>query len=220
MTTSSRMFSRLVAAASLALLSGCLSRTVGSTATTVAPGETRTSASVAAGLYNDRRDLGSGVVTKQFTGYPSLLELETRFGLTPRSDVGLRITGLSEVLASYKVRIAGSNEASAVAVQISGGAAYQGLVPTAGVTLLASGDQRRRTSVYGGLRFQALKSLSDDVDLKQLGNEGGGFFGWQLRRGSWVFLPEIAVLKGNNFLRDDPTLLVIPAITFRRDRSK
>ncbi len=191
---------------------------MGATAVTVAPGEQRTTATVALGFLRDRRPLINGTIERQLVAAPGGVELETRIGVTPRSDVGLRITGLSEVLLSYKHRVVGTPEGAGIAAQLFGGAAFQGVVPTAGAIVVASSDDRRRTAVFGGVRLQALKSLSDEPDLQGLGPEVGAFLGWQLRRGTWVLLPELAVLKGNNIIRGERTLIVVPAITFRRER--
>jgi hypothetical protein len=197
---------------------GCISRTIGATAATVAPGEQRTTATVALAAFVDRRELVNGTIEKQLAVFPSLIEAETRLGVTPRSDVGLRINGLSELLLSYKYRAYGSSKGAAVAVQINGGVSFGGVVPTAGVSVIASSDDARRTAVYGGARFQGFHPLVDDGDIAAVGPEYGGFIGLQLRRGSIVILPELGVLRGNNFIRREGTLMMVPAVTFRRAR--
>jgi hypothetical protein len=199
-------------------LVGCISRTIGATASTVAPGQQRTSATTALAAFVERRELGNGTIEKQVVVLPSILEVETRLGVTPRSDVGLRITGISEAVLSYKYRAFGSATGAAVAAQINGGVSFGGVVPTAGVSVIASSDDARRTAVYGGARFQAFRPLVNDSDLSALGSEYGGFFGLQLRRGSLVILPEIGVLRGNTFTGGERTLMLLPAVTFRRAR--
>lgn len=215
-----RAFMRTVVLIASVPLTGCISRTVGATASTVAPGQQRTTATVAVAAYRDRRVQSNNTIERQFVAFPSPIEVETRVGVTPRSDVGLRITGMSELLLSYKYRALGSATGAALAAQINGGVSFGGVVPTAGVTLMASSNDARRTAVYGGARYQYLHPLVGEGDIAMLGAEYGGFVGLQLRRGSLVVLPEMAMLRGNNFIRGERTLMIVPAVTFRRAGSR
>ena len=190
------------------------------TASTVAPGQQRTTATVAVAAFRDRPMQSSTTIERQLVAFPSPIEVETRVGVTPRSDVGLRITGVSEVLRSYKYRALGSATGAAVAAQVNGGVSFGGVVPTVGITLMASSNDARRTAVYGGARYQYLHPLVDEDDIATLGAEYGAFIGLQLRGRSLVVLPELAVVRGNNVIRGERTLMFVPAVTFRRAGSR
>ncbi|MBL0173654.1 MAG: hypothetical protein IPP90_23795 [Gemmatimonadaceae bacterium] len=80
---------------------GCLPYTMGSTAATVPRGEQRTTISLAASFGD--RSLDEPPETPM-----TILDAETRIGVSERSDVGLRITGISGAVVSYQHRPHGS----------------------------------------------------------------------------------------------------------------
>lgn len=88
---------------------GCIPYTVGSTAQTVPAGETTRAAIVY--YIPDAIDLSGDSVAAPMRG----TDLELRYGLDDKSDIGFRIPAYSDAVITYKRRLAGTSSACACA---------------------------------------------------------------------------------------------------------
>lgn len=187
---------------------GCLPYTMGSTAATVPRGEQRTTLSLAASFGD--RSLDEPPETPM-----TILDAETRIGVSERSDVGLRITGISGAVVSYKHRLHGSALGAAISAQVEGGVVKAGSLAMGGLSVIASSADRQRTAVYGGVRYLPVARLTRDADRES--PTIGGFFGVQLRRASFVLLPELSVVRGyDDIIAHRATWFVIPSLSLTR----
>lgn len=143
-----------------------------------------------------------------------MLDLERRFGLDERSDLGVRITSLSGVVASYKRRLDGLTDmpGAATALMVGGGFVNFGQHAHLEATLIRSGDETRTMVPYGGLRALQVLPLSTAApsDSPTLGGFGGLRFG---EAGAGISI-ELGVFYDRSALgmrRSD--LVVAPSIT-------
>jgi len=182
------MLSRFAAATlALMLATGCLPYTVGSTAQTIPAGESRTSALVyfipdAVGLSGD-----SDAAPMRGT------DLELRYGLDDRSDIGVRVPAYSGAVFTYKRRVAGTAapESPAVAFMAGGGFVNWGEHAEGELTLMASGSESGIVTPYGGLR--AMQVIPMARSAVHDSPTAGGYVGMRIRFGDVDVSPEVGV---------------------------
>ncbi len=181
---------------------------MGSTATTLPLGTQRTTVSLAAS-FGDRS--ADGPIETPL----AVLDAETRIGISDRSDAGLRITGVSGAVVSYKFRLHGSADGAVLSTQIEGGVVKGGTQAMGGLSVLASSADRRRNALFGGVRYLPVARLARDVDRESA--TVGAFVGVQLRRASFVLLPELSVVHGyDDVIAHCPRWFVIPSLSLSR----
>lgn len=142
-------------------------------------------------------------------------DLEQRFGLDERTDIGVRIPTLSGATVTWKRRLdAGEERAGrATAVLLGGGFVNLGQHAHLEATLVTSGDEVATVVPYGGLRALQVIPLSADAvsDSPTIGGFGGvcvsdrdggvsieiGVFydrsARKLRRGDLLIVPSISL---------------------------
>lgn len=176
----------LVALLACTLLSACLPYAVGSTPQTVAPGE-RTSNVLTYIIPQGVEDMTDSSTTRTQTLVG--IDNEIRFGLSPRSDVGVRVPNLSGIVVTYKQRIDRTEELAE-----DGGGLYVAVMPGVGfvnigqhaheeLTLLASAAAPRTVLPYGGVRGMQVIPLSSEAvsDSPTLGGFAGVRIGTQVQ---------------------------------------
>jgi hypothetical protein len=199
------------------LLSGtaCIPYTVGTTAQTERPGHS----SRAVSMYVIPN--GISLDTTRAQGH-SLRgsDLEVRYGLDARSDLGIRIPAASGMVVTYKRRLGAdtSSTRAAVALMGGGGLVNFGEHALAQFTLVASGRQSAQPGIspYGGLHAVQVAPLSSGAthDTPTVGL----FAGLRMGDGENAVSPELAVFYDHSALhirRGD--LLIVPSITVRGD---
>ena len=195
---------RLAFCVLLLAASGCVPYAVGTTAATVpersvVPSAVVQIASANRALDQDDRSGGAAVAVGN----------ETRLGLGPRSDVGVRLLGLGSVVASYKRRLSGTGDAG-TALLI--GAGVVGAERVHGeVTLVHSLAARGRITPYGGVRVQAMRAFAGDAiqTPAAVGAFAGGRFGWP----DLALSPELGVFYSPSPLARDGDLVIVPSVT-------
>ncbi|MEQ1693600.1 MAG: hypothetical protein ABMA00_20090 [Gemmatimonas sp.] len=187
---------------------GCLPYTMGSTAATVPSGTQRTTFSLAAS-FGDRS--ADGPVETPI----GVVDAETRIGLSDRSDAGLRISGISGAVVSYKRRLSGSAQGAALSAQVEGGVVKGGALAMGGISVVASSADANRNALFGGVRYLPVARLARDVDRESA--TIGAFLGLQMRRASFVLLPELSVVRGyDDVIAHRATWFIIPSISLTR----
>lgn len=196
----------------LAVLSGasaCIPYTVGSTAHTVAPGETTTHTSfytIPDGIRRPGDSVGVAIAGA---------DIEWRHGLSARSDVGVRLLP-GGVSGNYKRRFMDAPPGGMSAAWMVGG----GLVNWAEhlhleATLIASGHEGASLVPFGGLRAMQVVPLSttavhDDPSL-------GIFAGVQLQVGEYLMRPELGIYHDPSALDlRRRKVIFVPAVTLQR----
>ncbi len=188
---------------------GCLPYSMGSTAAIVPRGAQQTTFSLAASFAD--RSLDSWPETPI-----TMLDAETRIGISNRSDAGLRITGISGAVISYKHRVLGAAQSAALSAQVEGGVVKAGALAMGGLSVLVSSASTQRNVLYGGVRYLPVARLSRDADRENA--TIGAFLGVQLRRASFVLLPELSVVHGyDDFIAHRATWFFIPSLSLTRD---
>ena len=179
---------------SLSFYSGCLPYTVGSTAQTVPAGETTRAAIVY--FIPDAVELSGDSVAAPMRG----TDLELRYGVDDRSDIGVRIPAYSGAVITYKRRLAGTSapESGALAVMLGGGFVNWGEHAELEATFMASGRGAGLLTPYGGIRAMQVVPISrsavhDDVTA-------GGFIGLRMRFGDVDVSPELGVYRDRSAL--------------------
>ena len=109
------------------------------------------------------------------------LDMESRLGVTPRADVGVRIPSGTGIIVNYKYRLSPSFDANAaaLAIMVGGGFVNLGSHAFLETTLIASGRQAMFTP-YGGLRLGQSVPLSADAVHDT--PTAGAFFGVRIGR--------------------------------------
>lgn len=202
----------------VALLTGCIPYTVASTAKPVAPGQRTTTMSAyampsIANFDSGRTVAGLGV------------DYETRWGLDPRSDMGVRVVSFSGVVANYKRLLTDTASRTRVAIMSGAGIVNLGDHAHFETSLLISGDEgpagsNRPTSnivPYGGLRIMQVAPIAEGALHDQ--PTIGGFIGVRLGSVNFGVSPEVGVFYDHSALdvrRNE--VVVVPAISFHGDR--
>lgn len=189
--------------------SGCVPYAVGTTAATVPERTTLPSAVIQVASANRALETGDLV-----TGPVATVGNEARLGLTPRSDVGVRVLGLGSVVASYKRRLSGEgDEGTALLV----GAGIVGVSRLhAEATLVRSWPARGPVVPYGGVRVQAMRAFAGDaLDVPPaVGVFAGGRIGWP----DLAVSPEIGLFHSPSPLVGDGALVLVPSVTVTGER--
>ena len=184
---------------------------MGSTAATLPQGVQRTTVSLAASFGD--RSLDGPIETPI-----AAVDAETRIGVSDRSDAGLRIAGASGAVVSYKFRLRGSAEGAALSSQVEGGVVKAGKQAMGGLSILASSSAARRNALFGGVRYLPVARLATDADRESA--TIGAFVGVQLRRASFVLLPELSVVHGyDDVIAHRARWFVIPSLSVSRART-
>lgn len=200
---------RLAFCVLLLAASGCVPYAVGTTAATVPEREVLPSAVVQIASANRALDRGD------LRGAPTVsIGNETRLGLGPRSDVGVRLLGLGSLVATYKRRLSGTGDAGTALLV---GAGVVGTSRVHGeITLVRSFAARGRVVPYGGVRAQAMAAFAGDaIDVPPaVGVFGGGRFGWP----DLALSPEVGVFYSPSPLARDGAVVIVPSLTVHGDR--
>jgi len=194
--------------AHLFLAGACTPYTVASTARTVPQGQhTRSTVFyvVPAGAQS--------VNDSSNTAMPGF-DLEQRFGLDDRSDIGIRIPTISGAIVTYKRRLTGiaDRDAGGTAIMLGAGFVNGGQHAHGEVTLITSGREGGQITPYGGMRALQVLPLSSIAvsDSPTI----GGFGGMRIGQPDAGVSLELGVFYDRSALklrRGD--LVVVPAIT-------
>jgi hypothetical protein len=205
--------SRTTAALTLASMTGCLPYTVGSTAHTVPKGQSTRSAIVY--YIPDAIDLSGDSIASPMRGS----DLEMRYGLDDKSDLGFRVPAYSGAVFTYKRRVAGTSapESPAVSVMAGGGFVNWGEHAESEVTLMASGRGGGIVTPYGGLRVMQVFPMSRSAVHDS--PTAGGYVGVRLRFGDMDVTPELGVYHDKSALGVRSTsYIVVPGVSITRHR--
>jgi len=207
--TETLMYSRFTAATlALILATGCLPYTVGSTAQTIPAGESTKSAIVY--YIPDAIDLSGDSVSAPMRG----TDLEMRFGVDDRSDIGFRIPAYSGAVFTYKRRLVGTAapESPAVSLMTGGGFVNWGEHAEGELTLMASGPASGVLTPYGGLR--AMQVLPMSRNAVHDSPTAGGYIGMRLRFGDVDVSPELGVYYDRSALGVRSTnYIIVPGVS-------
>jgi hypothetical protein len=199
----------------LCLASGCLPYTVGSTARTLPAGQSTKAAIVY--YVPDAVDVLGDSVSAPMRG----TDLELRYGLDDKSDLGVRIPSYSGAVFTYKRRLAGTSapESGAVSVMAGGGFVNWGEHAETELTMLASGREASVVTPYGGVRVMQVIPMSRNAVHDT--PTAGGFLGMRLRFGDVDVIPEIGVYYDRSALDLRRTnYIVVPGVSFAPRRGK
>jgi hypothetical protein len=207
---------KIVARASIAwsLISAaaCIPLTVGSTAKPVSMGTTVHSTSV----YVVPNSFDDSIDKRSFPRYG--IDNEVRFGFDDRSDIGVRITSFSGIVANYKRRLNGVSQApgAATAIMVGGGIVNWGEHAHLEATLITSAADNDHLTPYGGLRAMQVIPIERGAvhDLPTL----GGFLGARIGTLTAGLSPELGVFYDHSALHlHKGNVLFVPAITVHGD---
>ena len=142
-------------------------------------------------------------------------DLELRYGIDGRSELGVRAPGLVGVVIDYKRRLdqGSTRDEPAVAVLVGGGVVNWGEHALMEAALLASGRQTDRLTPYGGFKAMHVVPLAPDAveDQPTIGVFGGVRLGTE-RLG---ISPEIGVFYDPSALGlREGNWIVVPSFTF------
>jgi hypothetical protein len=161
----------------LALAGACTPYTVAGTARPLARGERQRTSMFFVVPAGAKFAADSGTSSTAVPGF----DVEQRFGVDDRSDVGLRITTMSGAVVSYKRRLDGPSDKEGTATALMLGGGFVNLFQHAHLeaTLLTSGRDGGSVTPYGGLRAIQVIPLSSEApkDTPTLGAFGGARFG-------------------------------------------
>lgn len=184
---------------------GCIPYTVGSTAVPTPPGETDVTASVfflPAGV--ELRDSSASLPIYS-------IDLEGRFGVSERADVGFRFTSLSGAVVTYKRLLRDPNDDRdwAAAWMVGGGVVNAGLHAHLEGSLLFSGGERASVIPYGGLRIMQVVPINEDAVSDT--PTAGAFVGFRVGSRDLGVSPEVSVFWDRSALdvRDSEFIAVI-----------
>jgi hypothetical protein len=197
----------------LALTTGCLPYTVGSTAHTVPRGESTRSAIVY--YIPDAIDLSGDSIASPMRG----TDLEMRFGLDDKSDLGFRVPAYSGAVFTYKRRVAGTSalESPAMSVMAGGGFVNWGEHAETEVTLMASGRGGGIVTPYGGLRVMQVIPMSRSAVRDT--PSAGGYVGMRMRFGDMDVSPELGLYHDKSALGVRSTsYIIVPGVSVTRHR--
>jgi len=203
---------RAGAALIIALSTGCIPLTVGSTAQPTPVGTTVRSTSV----YVVPNSFDDSVDNRSYPRYG--VDPEIRFGLDDRSDIGVRVPSFSGVVANYKRRLNGVSDApgSAVALMLGGGLVNWGDHAHFEATVIASAAESDRFTPYGGVR--AMQVIPINRGAMHDSPTFGGFLGARIGTRDAGISPEIGVFIDRSALGiRNGSVLFVPAITIHGD---
>jgi hypothetical protein len=199
-----------------ALLNSCIAYSVGTTARPVPQGEFQPNLS-AYWVPNGIEPVSDDSVDDTSLAYSSA-DFEGRWGLSPQSDLALRVPSGSGAIVTYKRLINGPNDPNrmAVATIVGGGIVNFGNHAYVEGGLIASGRESSHVP-YGGVRIMHVVPLNSSAvsDTPTI----GAFGGIKLRIGTnFAISPELGVYHDKSALglrKSD--VIVIPSITFHWD---
>jgi hypothetical protein len=196
---------------SMLMMPSCLPYAMGATAATARPDELHTRTLVSVIRLSDSA-VGGTRIPRTAT-----YDLEFRTGIDERSDVGLRITSLSGVVASYKRRVAGDETRGGLAYQVEGGVVNMADHVMGGVSLVGSGKEYGLFGWFGGLRALAVAPIAAGAARDQA--TVGGFVGARMEFLAFTAFPEIGVYYDKSALNlRKSSVMVIPSFSIRRSR--
>lgn len=196
------------------MLTGCIPYAVGETARTV-PNDEFEAKLLVYSVPNGIEDMSDDDTADPQFGYVSA-DFEGRWGLSDRSDIGIRVPSGSGAIVNYKRLLNGPNDPNRPAYAILVGTGIVNFENHAyfEAGLLASGRVSERTP-YGGVRIMhvipiASSAVDDDPTV-------GVFGGLQIRVNQYFSIsPELGVYhdKPALGLRDND-IIFVPSVTFR-----
>ncbi|MEP6834620.1 MAG: hypothetical protein ABJB74_14590 [Gemmatimonas sp.] len=155
------------------------------------------------------------------------VDVEARRGISPQSDVGLRLTSGSGVVLTYKRRLDGVSDKAGpgIAVQVGGGILNTLEQGEGEATLIVSGGEEGRFTPYGGLRAVYTVAL-----VQYAANDKpvfGGYFGFRFGTPALGVSAELGVFHEHNaypiqkalsiFEEDKRRLAIVPSISLHAD---
>ena len=200
------------AALSIVCATGCIPLTVGSTAQPVPVGTTVRSTSI----YVVPNSFDDSLSDRAYPRYG--VDPEVRFGLDERSDIGVRTTSFSGIVANYKRRMNGLSAApgAAVSLMVGGGLVNWGDHAHLEATLMTSAPENERFTPYGGIRAMQVIPLNRGAvhDSPTL----GAYLGSRIGTRAAGISPEIGVFYDRSALHiHRGNFLFVPAITIHGD---
>ena len=207
------------AAVLTALLTGCISYTVGMGAETTPVGERTVTNSVnlVPGTIRSTTGSADGITP---TRRPSV-DTDLRFGIDNRTDIGFRVATYSGFMMTWKRQL-GSLDSSSVpenrrhtALMVGGGVINLGEHASFEATLITSGKWTAAGQLYGAARVIQVLPLSPEAphDDQVFGFSIGHLFG---DRSSSIG-PEIGVYYDRSTLGlNTNRIIVVPAVVYRR----
>jgi hypothetical protein len=207
------MISRFApAAVPLVLTIGCLPYTVGTAAQTVPAGETTRTGIVY--YIPDAIDLKHDSIAGPIRG----TDLEIRYGLDDKSDLGFRVPAYSGAVFTYKRRLAGMSDpdSAAVAFMAGGGFVNWGEHAETELTFMASGRPVGDVlTPYGGLRIMQVIPMAHSAVHDT--PTAGGYVGMRLHMGDMDVSPELGVYYDKSALGLRPTnYIIVPGVSLTR----
>ena len=204
-----------LATLTITLATGCLPSIVGSTAQTVPAGETTRTGIVY--YIPDAVDLDQAVA-----GPMRGSDVEIRYGLDDKSDLGFRVPAYSGAVFTYKRRIAGTADpdSAAMSVMAGGGFVNFGEHAETELTFLASGREAGGVvTPYGGLRVMQVVPMSRSAVHDT--PTAGGFIGMRMRFGDVDVSPELGVYYDRSALGLRSTnYIIVPGVSLSPRRAR
>jgi hypothetical protein len=195
------------------LLTGCIPYAVGTTARTVPPGESQHNllAYAIPGGIENTTDTGTVSATYAFADY------EWRRGLTETSDLGLRVTGASGVVVTWKNRLPALETGQiAVAGIVGGGIVNLGNHLYGEAGLIASGAEDGRVP-YGGIRVNHVLPIASGAVRDT--PTAGIFGGYRMRMNErFSISPELGIYHDRPALGlRQRSIIFVPSVSFHWD---
>jgi hypothetical protein len=194
-----------------ALLTGCISYTVGQGAETASVGKQvySSSVSVVPGTLDDSTP----------TRRPSV-DTELRYGVNPRTDIGLRIATWSGFMVTWKRQLTRADSSTKqenrarTSIMLGGGVLNMGEHAGLEATLISSGKWSQYGQLYGAIRAVQVIPItstarSDDPVI-------GAAVGYLLGNREYSIGPELGVYYDRSVLGlNTNRILVIPSVVVR-----
>ena len=146
------------------------------------------------------------------------LDIEGRFGLTDRSDIGFRSVGFTGLTMTYKYQLQNRRPAVSriTSVEFGGGFLHTGDHGVLQATLITSTREGLSVAPYGGIRVIGTAPLSKSRRDSLLSQQvtAGLFTGVRLREGHFGMTPELAVFYSRNPNIRNGNFIFVPSISF------
>lgn len=194
-----------------ALLTGCISYTVGQGAETAPVGERVSSSSI---------NVVPGTLADSLPTRRPSVDNEVRFGLDDRTDVGFRIATWSGFMATWKRQLTRADTSAHVenrartSIMLGGGILNMGQHAGLEATLISSGKWTETGQLYGALR--ATQVLPITRTARQDDPVVGAAFGYLFGNRAYSIGPELGVYYDRSVLGlNSSRILVIPSVVVR-----
>lgn len=194
-----------------ALLTGCISYTVGQGAETAPVGERVSSSSI---------NMVPGTLADSLPTRRPSVDNEVRFGLDDRTDIGFRIATWSGFMATWKRQLTRADTSARVenrartSVMLGGGILNMGEHAGLEATLISSGKWTETGQLYGALR--ATQVLPITRTARQDDPVVGAAFGYLFGNRAYSIGPELGVYYDRSVLGlNSSRILVIPSVVVR-----